>query len=155
VTFANNDPNQPGVYVGEPWAIAIDSAGNAWVASLAPGSIAANVFSNGGLITKISPADQILSPSGGYASASFAGSAAPFALAVDNSDKVWVTTGTTVVQLTNSGTLNATFLSAGTAPSGCGEGRTARSLRTVLSAAGMKLHHRYALNIEEEERATR
>lgn len=34
------------------------------------------------------------------------------------------------------------------------QGRTARSLRTVLSAAGMKLHHRYALNIEEEERAT-
>ncbi len=30
------------------------------------------------------------------------------------------------------------------------QGRTARSLRTILSAAGMKLHRRYALNIEEE-----
>ncbi len=32
------------------------------------------------------------------------------------------------------------------------QGRTARSLRTVLSAAGMKVHRRYALNIEEEDR---
>lgn len=31
------------------------------------------------------------------------------------------------------------------------QGRTARSLRTILSAARMKLHHRYALNIEEQE----
>ncbi len=30
------------------------------------------------------------------------------------------------------------------------QGRTARSLRTILSAAGMKVHRRYALNIEEE-----
>lgn len=29
------------------------------------------------------------------------------------------------------------------------QGRTARSLRTILSAASMKLHHRYALNIDE------
>jgi uncharacterized protein len=29
------------------------------------------------------------------------------------------------------------------------QGRTARSIRTVLSAAGMKLHRRYSLNIEE------
>ncbi|MDE1161159.1 MAG: KH domain-containing protein [Acidobacteriaceae bacterium] len=33
------------------------------------------------------------------------------------------------------------------------QGRTARSLRTILSAASMKLHHRYALNIEEGRRA--
>jgi predicted RNA-binding protein YlqC (UPF0109 family) len=32
------------------------------------------------------------------------------------------------------------------------QGRTARSLRTVLSAAAMKVHRRYALNIEEEDR---
>ena len=31
------------------------------------------------------------------------------------------------------------------------QGRTARSLRTIISAAGMKLHHRYALNIEEAD----
>lgn len=30
------------------------------------------------------------------------------------------------------------------------QGRTARSLRTILCAAGMKAHRRYALNIEEE-----
>ncbi len=30
------------------------------------------------------------------------------------------------------------------------QGRTARSLRTILSAAGMRLHRHYALNIEEE-----
>ncbi|WP_263419293.1 KH domain-containing protein [Terriglobus albidus] len=31
------------------------------------------------------------------------------------------------------------------------QGRTARSLRTILSAVSMKLHHRYALHIEEDE----
>jgi predicted RNA-binding protein YlqC (UPF0109 family) len=51
-----------------------------------------------------------------------------------------------------------TTLNVHVAPSDTGkligkQGRTARSLRTVLSAAGMKLHHRYALNIEEEDRA--
>jgi len=30
------------------------------------------------------------------------------------------------------------------------QGRTARSIRTILSAAGMKEQRRYALNIEEE-----
>ena len=30
------------------------------------------------------------------------------------------------------------------------QGRTARSLRTILSAAGMKFRRRYALNIEEK-----
>lgn len=32
------------------------------------------------------------------------------------------------------------------------QGRTARSLRTVLSASGMKLHKRYVLEIAEEGR---
>jgi predicted RNA-binding protein YlqC (UPF0109 family) len=31
------------------------------------------------------------------------------------------------------------------------QGRTARSLRTILGAASMKLHHRFALDILEEE----
>lgn len=31
------------------------------------------------------------------------------------------------------------------------QGRTARSLRTILSATGMKLHKRYCLNIEEDD----
>jgi len=30
------------------------------------------------------------------------------------------------------------------------QGRTARSLRTILSAGGMKLHRRYCLNIQQE-----
>ena len=34
------------------------------------------------------------------------------------------------------------------------QGRTARSLRTILSASGMKLHRRYCLNIEEDDSAT-
>lgn len=32
------------------------------------------------------------------------------------------------------------------------QGRTARSLRTILGAASMKLHHRFALDIVEDER---
>ncbi len=32
------------------------------------------------------------------------------------------------------------------------QGRTARSLRTVLSAASMKLKHRFSLDIVEEEK---
>jgi hypothetical protein len=31
------------------------------------------------------------------------------------------------------------------------QGRTARSLRTILGAASMKLHHRFALDIMEDE----
>lgn len=47
-----------------------------------------------------------------------------------------------------------TTLSVHVAPSETGmligkQGRTARSLRTILSAASMKLHHRYGLNIRE------
>jgi predicted RNA-binding protein YlqC (UPF0109 family) len=30
------------------------------------------------------------------------------------------------------------------------QGRTARSLRTILTAAGMKLHRRYSLDIQQE-----
>jgi len=33
------------------------------------------------------------------------------------------------------------------------QGRTARSLRTILGAASMKLHHRYTLDILEEDEA--
>lgn len=33
------------------------------------------------------------------------------------------------------------------------QGRTARSLRTILSAASMKLKHRYSLDIVEEHKA--
>lgn len=35
------------------------------------------------------------------------------------------------------------------------QGRTARSIRTIISAAGMKLHRRYALNIEEDHGTTK
>lgn len=35
------------------------------------------------------------------------------------------------------------------------QGRTARSLRTILSAAGMKLKHRFTLDIVEEARERR
>jgi predicted RNA-binding protein YlqC (UPF0109 family) len=34
------------------------------------------------------------------------------------------------------------------------QGRTARSMRTILSAVSMKLHHRYTLDILEEGDAT-
>jgi predicted RNA-binding protein YlqC (UPF0109 family) len=33
------------------------------------------------------------------------------------------------------------------------QGRTARSLRTILGAAGMKLQHRFSLDIQSDERA--
>lgn len=32
------------------------------------------------------------------------------------------------------------------------QGRTARSLRTILGAASMKLHHRFALDIVEDDK---
>lgn len=35
------------------------------------------------------------------------------------------------------------------------QGRTARSMRTILSAASMKMHHRFALDIIEDTGATR
>lgn len=34
------------------------------------------------------------------------------------------------------------------------QGRTARSLRTILSAASMKLHHRFSLDIVETAKST-
>ena len=48
-----------------------------------------------------------------------------------------------------------TVLELKVAPSDLGkvigkQGRTARSLRTILGAASMKLHHRFALDILEE-----
>lgn len=50
---------------------------------------------------------------------------------------------------------DATVLRLHVSPSDVGkvigkQGRTARSLRTILSAASMKLKHRYALDIVEE-----
>lgn len=33
------------------------------------------------------------------------------------------------------------------------QGRTARSIRTILGAASMKAHHRFALDIQQEESA--
>ena len=49
---------------------------------------------------------------------------------------------------------DSTILRLRVAPSDIGkvigkQGRTARSLRTILSAASMKLHHRYSLDIVE------
>ena len=49
----------------------------------------------------------------------------------------------------------ATVLQLRVAPTDVGkvigkQGRTARSLRTILSAVSMKLHHRYTLEILEE-----
>jgi predicted RNA-binding protein YlqC (UPF0109 family) len=35
------------------------------------------------------------------------------------------------------------------------QGRTARSMRTILSAVSMKLHHRYTLDILEEDEVAR
>ena len=52
----------------------------------------------------------------------------------------------------------ATVLEMRVAPDDVGkvigkQGRTARSLRTILGAASMKLHHRFALDILEEGEA--
>lgn len=49
-----------------------------------------------------------------------------------------------------------TVLKLKVAPSDVGkvigkQGRTARSVRTILSAVSMKLHHRYTLDILEED----
>jgi predicted RNA-binding protein YlqC (UPF0109 family) len=51
---------------------------------------------------------------------------------------------------------DSTILRLHVAPSDIGkvigkQGRTARSLRTILSAASMKLHHRFSLDIVEAE----
>ena len=51
---------------------------------------------------------------------------------------------------------NSTILRLRVAPSDIGkvigkQGRTARSMRTILSAASMKLQHRFALDIVEED----
>ncbi len=51
---------------------------------------------------------------------------------------------------------DATLLRLRVAPSDIGkvigkQGRTARSLRTILGAASMKVHHRFALDIVEAE----
>jgi len=53
---------------------------------------------------------------------------------------------------------DSTVLRLFVAPSDIGkvigkQGRTARSLRTILSAASMKLHHRFALDIVEGDGA--
>ena len=51
---------------------------------------------------------------------------------------------------------DATLLRMRVAPNDIGkvigkQGRTARSLRTILGAASMKLHHRFALDIVEND----
>jgi predicted RNA-binding protein YlqC (UPF0109 family) len=51
---------------------------------------------------------------------------------------------------------DATILQVRVAPQDIGkvigkQGRTARSLRTILGAASMKLHHRFSLDILEDE----
>jgi hypothetical protein len=51
---------------------------------------------------------------------------------------------------------DATLLRLRVAPNDIGkvigkQGRTARSLRTILGAASMKLHHRYGLDIVESD----
>lgn len=53
---------------------------------------------------------------------------------------------------------DSTVLRLHVAPSDIGkvigkQGRTARSLRTILSAASMKLRHRFALDIVEADRS--
>jgi uncharacterized protein len=53
---------------------------------------------------------------------------------------------------------NSTILRLRVAPGDIGkvigkQGRTARSIRTILSAASMKLQHRFALDIVEENEA--
>jgi len=60
------------------------------------------------------------------------------------------------VQVVDGDEGEGTLLELRVAPSDVGkvigkQGRTARSMRTLLSAAGMKLHKRYSLDIVEDE----
>jgi uncharacterized protein len=60
------------------------------------------------------------------------------------------------VQVVDSDEGEGTLLELRVAPTDVGkvigkQGRTARSMRTLLSAAGMKLHKRYSLDIVEDE----
>jgi uncharacterized protein len=60
------------------------------------------------------------------------------------------------VQEVDSDEHEGTLLELRVAPNDVGkvigkQGRTARSMRTLLSAAGMKLHKRYSLDIVEDE----
>lgn len=60
------------------------------------------------------------------------------------------------VQVVDDNEGEGTLLELRVAPNDVGkvigkQGRTARSMRTLLSAAGMKLHKRYSLDIVEDE----
>jgi len=63
-----------------------------------------------------------------------------------------------VVQVESVGRDDGTVLQLRVAPQDVGkvigkQGRTARSVRAVLGAISVKLHHRYALDILEEDEA--
>ena len=60
------------------------------------------------------------------------------------------------VQVESDSRADSTVLKLKVAPQDVGkvigkQGRTARSVRTILGAVSMKLHHRYTLDILEEE----
>ena len=62
----------------------------------------------------------------------------------------------TAVQVESVGRDDGTVLQLRVAPQDVGkvigkQGRTARSMRTILGAVSMKLHHRYTLDILEED----
>jgi predicted RNA-binding protein YlqC (UPF0109 family) len=64
----------------------------------------------------------------------------------------------TAVQVESVGRDDGTVLQLRVAPQDVGkvigkQGRTARSVRAVLGAISVKLHHRYALDILEEDEA--
>jgi hypothetical protein len=114
ISFTYSSPSS----IGDPWAIAIDGSGNAWVLSVATGTTSNPVA--GGSIAEISAAGTFLSPSGGYAASTFQGDT-PAAIAIDTANNAWITTASSVYHLTPAGVLE-TYLSSDVLPSGCSTG---------------------------------
>jgi streptogramin lyase len=107
--------------IGDPWAIAIDSLGDAWIASVLKDTTAPDEpgfigYEQGGSIVEISADGTFLSSSNGYASSFFSQHVqTPAAIAIDASNNAWVGTYGSVSQLSPAGNLNTQqFLSSST-----------------------------------------
>jgi streptogramin lyase len=113
ITFTGNG-------IGDPWSIAIDSNGNAWVAGADAGTTFPGDAFEGGFVVEISSGGNYLSPSTGYDSSFFSTQAGtPTAIAIDSSNQAWVTTIEALVILGSSGNAVSTPLLDNVAPSGC------------------------------------
>jgi sugar lactone lactonase YvrE len=112
--------------IGDPWSIAIDGNGNAWIAGLIRGTT--DTPYEGGSIVEISSSGTYLSPTGspgGYNSSFFNnsdGTQTPYVIAIDASNNAWVGTESSLVILNSAGTITSTPLTYGNPPSGCSDG---------------------------------